>query len=200
MNKEPDKWLHAVLDGEIDPHVGTSGEVARVARYRDVLGRLEKQRVRAPAGLSDAIMASLPRSRRLTVLEWLQGLVPERRQWGVPALSGALAMLALMLAGWLLMPAPDAHRVRMCFQLHAPGAQRVELVGDFTKWTSGAIQLRGPDASGHWTAEIALPEGRYEYQFLVDGKVWMTDPNAVTHRPDGFGRENAVLDVYDERG
>ena len=60
MNNGPDKWLHAVLDGDIDTREGTSGEVARVAQYRDVLGRLEKQRVSAPAGLSGAIMAALP--------------------------------------------------------------------------------------------------------------------------------------------
>ena len=95
--------------------------------------------------------------------------------------------------------AAHAQRMLVHFQIHAPGAQRVELVGDFNNWTPGAIRLHGPDASGHWTADVELPEGRYEYQFLVNGKTWVTDPNAATHRPDGFGRENAVMDVYEER-
>jgi 1,4-alpha-glucan branching enzyme len=61
------------------------------------------------------------------------------------------------------------------------------------------MRLQGPDASGHWTINVELPEGHYEYQFLVNGKTWVTDPNADAYRPDGFGRENAVVDVYEER-
>lgn len=200
MRNEADKWLHAVLDGEAESLDGTPADKERLVRYRTVLERLEKQRAHAPAGLSETIMISLPRARSRTLLDWWREMVPDRSQWALPALSGAAAMLMLMVAGWLLMPASRPHHVRVSFTIHAPGAQQVALVGDFTKWTSSAIQLRGPDASGHWTADIDLPEGRYEYQFLVDGKLWITDPNAVTRRPDGFGRENGVLDVYEERG
>jgi hypothetical protein len=170
-----------------------------MARYRSALGRLEKGRVQAPAGLAADIVAALPAARRPPFREWLEGLLPQRRQWVVPALAGALAMLVAMLGVWHLATPTRAPRVLVHFQIHAPGAQRVELVGDFNNWTPGVIRLRGPDASGHWTADVELPEGHYEYQFLVNGKTWVTDPNATTHRPDGFGRENAVMDVYEER-
>jgi hypothetical protein len=170
-----------------------------MARYRGALGRLEQKRVQAPAGLTADIMAALPLRRRLTLREWLEGCLPQRRQWVVPALAGAFMMLVAILGVWRLTSRTHAQGVLVHFQIHAPRAQRVELVGDFNHWTPGAIRLHGPDASGHWTADIELPEGRYEYQFLVNGKTWVTDPNAPTHRPDGFGRENAVMDVYEER-
>ena len=39
------------------------------------------------------------------------------------------------------------------------------------------------------------PAGRYEYQFLVEGERWVTDPLAVSRRPDGFGYQNAVVNL-----
>ncbi len=199
MNEKKDtRRIHALLDGEADAPAGTPEEAAAVAKYRNALGRLENARVRAPAGLTAAIMAARPAARQ-PLRGWLAGFLPQRRQWVVPALAGAAAMLLAMLGAWRLMPQTQAQHVRVHFQIHAPGAQRVELLGDFNNWTPGVIRLHGPDATGHWTANITLPEGHYEYQFLVNGKTWVTDPGAATHRPDGFGRENAVVDVYDDR-
>ena len=199
MNKKKDGRIHALLDGEIEPAACTPEEISVMARYRAALRRLERIRVQAPTGLTADIMAALPGTKRLTVREWLEEFLPQRRQWAIPALAGALMMLVAMLGVRHLTPRTHEQRVLVHFQIHAPGAQRVELVGDFNNWTPGAIRLHGPDASGHWTTDIELPEGRYEYQFLVNGKTWVTDPNAPTHRPDGFGRENAVMDVYEER-
>ena len=89
-------------------------------------------------------------------------------------------------------------QVAFHFELHAPGAERVELLGTFNDWQSNDIVLAGPDASGHWTATVELPEGRHEYIFLVDGKRWIADPKGATHRPDGFGRVNTVIKVYED--
>ena len=84
------------------------------------------------------------------------------------------------------------------FELHAPGADQVELLGSFNDWKTGDVVLTGSDASGHWTVDVTLPEGRYEYIFLVDGERWMADPRGSLHRPDGFGHENTVLNVYED--
>jgi hypothetical protein len=199
MNNHYDKRIHALLDETDAPPTGAPGDAATLTPYRAALERLGNARVHAPARLAADIMAALPQARRKTALEWLAGFLPERRQWAAPGLVGALAMLLAIAGVWHFMPQSREPRVRVHFEVHAPGAQRVELAGDFNNWAPGAIRLRGPDASGHWTADIDLPEGRYEYQFLVNGKTWITDPNATAHRPDGFGRENAVMDVCDER-
>jgi hypothetical protein len=42
---------------------------------------------------------------------------------------------------------------------------------------------------------IPLEPGRYEYQFVVDGREWIGDPFASEQNADGFGSRNAVLDV-----
>ena len=45
---------------------------------------------------------------------------------------------------------------------------------------------------GSFAANVRLPPGAHEYMFVVDGQ-WVTDPAATERRPDGFGRDNAVL-------
>jgi len=199
MSRNINRRIHALLDGEADPSACTPAEKATLAKYGEALGRLQHMRAQAPAGLDARIMASLPESRRPSLREWLEGFLPQPRQWAVPALAGAAAMLVAMAGIWHVTRTLRPPEVLVHFQFHAPDAQRVELVGDFNNWTPGTIRLRGPDASGHWTVNLDLPEGRYEYLFLVDGKTWATDPNAAAHRPDGFGRDNAVMDVYEER-
>ena len=150
---------------------------------------LAPTRVAAPPGLAAKTMRRLqsPPER-----SWWPG----PRQWLIPALTGA-AVVMLAVFGWLQWHQPNT-LVNVHFELHAPGAHQVELVGNFNQWRPGTIRLTGPDASGHWTATVALPEGRYEYQFLVDGREWVTDPSAVVARPDGFGRVNAIREVTRE--
>jgi len=161
----------------------------------DVLAALEQHRPHAPDDLVDRVMQALP-ERRQRWQDLVQLLWPERGQWLLPALSGAVAMF-LLFAGvnTLRVVPPKSETVAVLFQVHAPEAERIEVVGSFNNWTSGQIVLEGPDVSGHWTATVELPEGRHEYLFLVDGRTWLTDPGATTHRPDGFGRLNAVLEL-----
>jgi len=150
---------------------------------------LAPARVTAPPNLAAQTM------RRLRT-QPEHGWFPSPRQWWIPALTGAAVALIAVL-GWMRWHRSEA-LVNVHFELHAPGAHQVELVGSFNHWWPGTIRLTGPDASGHWTATIALPEGRYEYLFLVDGRQWVTDPAAVVVRPDGFGHVNAIREVTRE--
>jgi len=163
-----------------------------------IIERLEQHRTKAPEGFTERVMDSLPEWSKPTLRARAAGFWPAHGRWIAPALAGAAAMLLVVFGlGRLDRPA-EAGRVTFHFELHAPGADRVELLGTFNEWKSGDIVLNGPDASGHWTAEVALPEGRHEYIFLVDGERWLADPNAATHRPDGFGRVNTVIKVYED--
>ena len=134
-----------------------------------VIEQLRRLRSKAPAGFEERVMASLPapggRVRRRC---W-----PERQQWIAPALAGAAASLMLVFAVSRFQPPPAPAQVSFHFELHAPGADRVELLGTFNNWKAGDIVLKGPDASGHWAATVLLPEGRHEYIFLVDGERWV---------------------------
>lgn len=160
----------------------------------ELIHQLERHRTRAPAGFADRVMDALPARREKRVAAFW----PTNGRWIAPAFAGAMAAL-LVVAGIGRFGKPEAPaQVAFHFELHAPGANRVELLGTFNNWRAGDIVLNGPDASGHWTADVALPEGRHEYIFLVDGEHWLADPKAVTHRPDGFGRVNTVIKVYDD--
>jgi hypothetical protein len=167
-------------------------------RHEELIRRLEEHATRAPDGFADRVMEALPPwravRRRRRWSRW--------RSWLVPALTGAAAMLVIMIGLNHLRPgrveSEGSQLVSVHFELHAPGADQVELLGTFNNWKAGDIVLAGPDASGHWTATVGLPEGRHEYIFLVDGERWIADPAATTLRPDGFGNVNAIIQVYDE--
>jgi len=108
--------------------------------------------------------------------------------------------MLMFLLVFFALSGGNRDRAHVTFELHAPSANRVELLGSFNEWRRGQIVLAGPDASGYWTAELELPAGRHEYIFLVDGRQLVTDPTAETVRADGFGNRNAVIEVVtDER-
>src|SRR5262249_42567025 len=88
---------------------------------------------------------------------------------------------------------PGADRtVVVRFMLEAPGARHVTVAGSFNDWNPTALPLEDVNAAGVFMATVALPPGVHEYMFVVDGK-WITDPAAPERRPDGFGRQNALL-------
>jgi hypothetical protein len=77
-------------------------------------------------------------------------------------------------------PAP----VATTFQIHAPKARHVAVVGDFNAWNPTATPLQRTADSTDWQGVIDLAPGRHTYTFLVDGKV-VPDPKAANVRdPD----------------
>jgi len=68
--------------------------------------------------------------------------------------------------------------VEVTFALHQPHAQRVLLGGSFNQWE----------------ARLALPPGRHEYKFLVDGQ-WVADPNATAQASNEYGTVNSIVEV-----
>jgi len=161
---------------------------------KDPLEALRGLQKQAPTDFTRQVMNALPAEPDLPLRMGLRRLWPERGRWLLPALAGATAMLLVSTVLFSHLPQATNNRVTVHFEIHAPDAQRVELVGTFTAWQTGQLQLVGPDASGHWTTDVELPSGRHEYSFLVNGKQWVTDPRADIRRSDGFGRENAVLE------
>lgn len=159
----------------------------------DERNQMAEYRRPAPDGFAERVMARLPQSRRR--LEW--DVWPAGFRWVTPALAGAAValLLAAVFSRTFPEPASANDRVVVHFVFYAPEANRVELVGDFTEWEPGRLHLDGPDEAGRWNARVELPAGRYEYLFLVDGRSWVTDPLAETHRPDGFGNINAVMNL-----
>jgi 1,4-alpha-glucan branching enzyme len=84
------------------------------------------------------------------------------------------------------------------FELSAPSASRVALVGSFNEWNPVATPLERDAASGKWVVSLRLPPGRHVYAFVVDGDV-TADPAAPRAADDDFGSTNSVVLVSSPR-
>jgi 5'-AMP-activated protein kinase regulatory beta subunit len=82
---------------------------------------------------------------------------------------------------------------KQSFAFKAPGALRVQLVGDFTHWQEAPITMK-KDKDGIWRASVDLEPGSYHYRFVVDGE-WCDDPECTLRVPNPFGTQNAVRHV-----
>src|SRR4028118_1954297 len=66
------------------------------------------------------------------------------------------------------------------------GASQVSLSGSFNNWAQDVLLMK-PDEEGGWKIEIPmLPQGKYQYKFFVDDKMWMEDISNPEREPDGL--------------
>ena len=75
---------------------------------------------------------------------------------------------------------------------HAETAATVGVAGSWNNWEPEP--MRATDEGLFFTV-IALPPGRHEYMFVIDGEQWESDPTALLTHDDGFGQKNAVLQI-----
>lgn len=99
--------------------------------------------------------------------------------------SGCVSQRAPLVAG-------GDRQVR--FELLAPEARSVVLLGDFTGWASPGIALTGPDSAGTWRLVMVVPgpSRRINYVYLVDDQEFRTD-NLRPVEPDDYGGGNNIL-------
>ena len=79
------------------------------------------------------------------------------------------------------------------FEFHSPDANEVFLVGDFNQWEPKKHVMK-KGKNGAWEKTTMLPQGTYEYKFLVDGS-WVEDPKNPERCLNRFGTLNNVLKV-----
>lgn len=80
---------------------------------------------------------------------------------------------------------------RVLVKVRAPGAGRVELMGDFTEWTPVAFR---PVADGWWVISLPIPPGSYRMNLRINGGTWGVPPGLPVLQ-DEFGGMVAVLTV-----
>jgi 1,4-alpha-glucan branching enzyme len=83
--------------------------------------------------------------------------------------------------------------VRLVYAPSDPEVAGVAVAGTFNGWNPDRTLMQRQ--GNLWTTQLVLPRDVYEYVFVIDGEEWVTDPLALETRDDGFGRENAVLDL-----
>lgn len=79
------------------------------------------------------------------------------------------------------------------FEYFAPDAKQVQLAGSFNNWNANSALLK-KDRNGRWEITLALPLGRHEYRYVVDGK-WQNDQKPVPTVRNPFGGYNSIIEV-----
>jgi len=74
---------------------------------------------------------------------------------------------------------------------HVPGAQRVEIKGDFTDWKPVDLAAAG---AGTWEARLRVAPGVYRVNLRVDGGPWIAPPG-LPSVVDEFGSAVGILVV-----
>lgn len=178
-----DRFENAVRDAYQGPvPVGGLDEPALVRALR-----AERRPRRGVLGLAGGI----PRSLALT--PWAAAGFA-----AVLLAAGALLGVALRERSRLAREAAAKAEI-VQFALVAPSASRVTVVGDFNGWDPAATPMTKVRRGETWMAAIAVPEGRYTYAFVIDGRTWVPDPGAPLAPGDGFGVPSSVLVVQGSR-
>lgn len=79
------------------------------------------------------------------------------------------------------------------FFITAPGAEKVELQGDFNRWGKDPLFLTAYK-KGYFETSVALTGGEYKYLFRVDGKDTL-DPSNQDRQILSDGREVCIKTV-----
>jgi hypothetical protein len=76
-------------------------------------------------------------------------------------------------------------------RIHAAGAARVEVMGDFTDWQPVALERQ---AGNRWSVALPVPPGVHRMNVRVDGGAWGVPPGVPVLR-DEFGGAVGILVV-----
>ncbi len=82
---------------------------------------------------------------------------------------------------------------RITFKFSDSGAKSVYIAGSFNSWDPSVRPLK-KDTKGVWKTTITLPQGAYQYRFIVDGQ-WIEDPASPHKEMNEFGSYNSVVVV-----
>ena len=73
----------------------------------------------------------------------------------------------------------------------AGSPKKVDVAGSFNDWRPLALRKQ---KDGSFAAAVAIPAGRYEYKFVVDGQ-WIVDPDNNAWALNPYGTLNSLLVV-----
>jgi len=79
----------------------------------------------------------------------------------------------------------------IAFQVNAPEAKEVYIVGDFNHWKIDDASRLSRMENGRWEKKYTLTPGKYRYKFVVDGK-WVLDSTNQDKEQNPYGTYDSV--------
>jgi chromosome partitioning protein len=79
------------------------------------------------------------------------------------------------------------------FRSHNPEATEVQLAGDFNDWMPHTTPMRRL-ANGDFEARLRLPQGRYRYRLVIDGR-WSHDVYNPQVETNEYGELNSIVEI-----
>lgn len=90
-----------------------------------------------------------------------------------------------------ICPVIDYEAKTISFHFHYHNAHTIFLSGDFVNWSAYALPMQQME-EGIWELTVPLlPQGHYQYKFVIDGWIWKSDPMNFYRMPDGFNGFNS---------
>jgi hypothetical protein len=120
-------------------------------------------------------------------------LAPQARQATKTAAPSEPRTAPRKIASPIVKKSTTVEPATISFVLTNAHAGRVAVSGEFNHWSADATPMMS-QGDGAWKTTLALPPGRHQYKFVVDGH-WMPDPNASEQVADGYGAVNSVIEV-----
>jgi hypothetical protein len=202
--KDPSEQPFRDSSAELDKTVYANDENQELLALKRLIYRMPEREV--PAGLTESILSSLePKNVPgwLRIYRW--ALRPRTVTFQplklIPTAMVLVVVLAIAFhfAPWRQDPGftdpRQANLIPVTFTLSYPKAESVSLIGSFNQWNPAGHKMHQFGDQNTWVLELRLPEGRYEYAFLVDGKMVVPDQSSPFYQSDGFGNRNSVLFV-----
>lgn len=72
-------------------------------------------------------------------------------------------------------------------------AEVVMLSGTFNRWDETGFKMKPTDFG--WEVTLQLKPDIYQYKFIIDKDLWITDPNNPSKIENEFGDYNSVIDI-----
>jgi hypothetical protein len=216
INPYIERTLEAETTRQLEEHLKSCStcqeEYLKLKRVVSALNSISPQI--APVELTKNIMAKISQEEIQIQSSWIDRL---KRQISVPSLSfprkwesifsfrlvgvtAAAALIIFFAFTFIFNNLPNTSsicsaEVQFSLKLNDTKTHTVAIAGDFNSWNPGDNLLEDSNGDGIWIGTLKLKPGRYEYMFVLDGKKWVPDPNALRYVKDGFGNKNAILEI-----
>ena len=98
----------------------------------------------------------------------------------------------------MVLPVIVSTKTEVKFQIAVDEKEcKVFIMGNFNNWSRNSTPMSDNDGDGIYTASVFLPDGIYEYQFVI-GSREIYDPENPEKVDNGFGYFNSLLHVQSE--